>query len=829
MGGENKSLYRLNDVSYYYSAAPDFVTESGFPFPSIGPYATGFPTPTNDIPARNRNDKTYLPDPTEFPSSTTFVLQGGDASFTKVQEDVIKYFVNGPFINDFQDFDIDEYESGNYVVDTYLLQADVLFCPQYSSTPESWLSHTGYKTGSDRLLGIHINNPTSYSVNLVTYFYFVESQNGGEDINKWAPYDPYSVPFEWFALGNPGASTTSGSLTHDEAWCNTHTLTGNVTIPSGITLKIKPGTVVYIPPGKRITVQGTLIAEGTSSEPITFDKSGSSKWWGIKFEDSSDDENCILEHCNIQNASYGAYCYNASPAIIYCNINNNTTGIYKAYGTTQQHIFDNDIGYNSLGGVSLTNAASSINVSFYDNDVHHSSYVNFNCFNITIGPDMYGNKIRNSSYNGMNLYSATAYLDSNFIYDNNGYGIYCNNSSPELSSYKPGKNVVAYNGSYGIYGDANSQPLLGNPAPNGQNSYYGNNTYDVYSLYTGWIYAKNCFWGADQTPYIYTAGTIWYAPILTSDPNDDPHELQKAVASSSESNNPEETENYQVNEDARHHYNLGYELELKGNYDAALERYKYVITNHTQSLEAEMSLIRILNCYHKTNRSEVALSYMETLVTEKADFRVGGKALGHLTRQLVQDGEYKKALTNCQSQAQKFADSDISKDALFTKWQIYFDGLKEEANARSAMNEFEASFPNDYLLAHIKIAMGEWNAEMAEKFLENLPKRSDEQPEQAVPVEIPDKFTLSGNYPNPFNPETRIKFGLPEESRVTIDIFNVLGQQVKRLLESEKAAGYHSVRWDGTDQFGKKVGAGVYLYRMQAGDFIKTQKMMLLP
>ena len=185
--------------------------------------------------------------------------------------------------------------------------------------------------------------------------------------------------------------------------------------------------------------------------------------------------------------------------------------------------------------------------------------------------------------------------------------------------------------------------------------------------------------------------------------------------------------------------------------------------------------------------------------------------------------------TNCTNQAQKFADSDIAKDALYTKWQIYFDGLKENQNAKSAMNEFELSFPDDYLLALMKVAMGEWTPEMEEKFMEKLPKRFGEQPEQTAAVEIPEKFSLSGNYPNPFNPETTIKFGLPKESRVTIEIFNVLGQKVNELLGGEKPAGYHHVRWDGTDEFGKKVGAGVYLYRMQAGNFIKTLKMMLLP
>lgn len=825
----DKSQFVLGDVSYYYSAPPDFI--GSLTFPSIGPKrASGYPLPSNNIPARIRyksHTYTYLSDPIEFPSGIPEVLSNGSASLTNTHSNETITFYNNtrPFLPD-----------GAYKCDVYELKADVYFCPSYTETPKVWLNQTGY-AGSNPNYSIFYLNENSTAANSIvsTFFFYVKTPlgGGGEQINEWVPYDPTPMTPEYEVLGIPGNPTTSGILSHNEAWCNTHTLTGNVTIPSGITLWILPGTQVYIPSGKKITVQGTLIAEGTASERIYFDKSGSSKWYGIKFENSSDDDDCILKYCTIQNASYGAYCYKSSPFIYYCNINNNTIGIYKAYGTAQQDIFYNDIGYNSFGGVSLTNASSWINVRFNNNDVHHSSYVNFNCSYIPIGPDMYGNKIRNSSGNGINLYSSTAYLENNFVYDNNGYGIYCNSSSPELSySYKPGKNVVAYNGSYGIYGDVSSQPKLGTPVgnydPYGKNSYYSNDpTYDVYSLSSSWLPAGDCYWGGGAPK---TYGNVWHWwNILYTDPNDDPHGLQKAIAHAPENNNPEESEHYQVNENARHHYNLGYELELKGNYDAALERYKFVITNYPETLEAEMSLTRILLCYHKTDRSQAALSYLGTLTVEKGDYRVGGKALGHLIRQLVQDGDYKTALANCTSQLQKFADSDIAKDALFTQWQIYFDGLNDKQNAKSAMDQFENSFPDDYLLAHIKIAMGLWTPEMEEKFMEKLPKRFGEQPEQTAAVEIPEKFSLSGNYPNPFNPETTIKFGLPEESRIIIEIFNVLGQKVKELLDSEKPAGYHQVRWDGTDEFGKKVGAGIYLCRMQAGNFIKTQKMMLLP
>ena len=157
--------------------------------------------------------------------------------------------------------------------------------------------------------------------------------------------------------------TTSGTLPDHEVWHGNFQLTGNVTVPQGKALIIHRGANITIPANKKITVQGTLIAEGTTSEPITFDKSGSSKWWGIKFEDSSDDENCFLQYCTIQNASYGAYCYKSSPPIKNCNINHNTIGIYKAYGASQQDIFDKNFGYNSPGGVCFTNA-SDLNVRF---------------------------------------------------------------------------------------------------------------------------------------------------------------------------------------------------------------------------------------------------------------------------------------------------------------------------------------------------------------------------------------------------------------------------------------------------------------------------------
>jgi predicted outer membrane repeat protein len=95
---------------------------------------------------------------------------------------------------------------------------------------------------------------------------------------------------------------------------------------------------------------------------------------------------------------------------------------------------------------------------------------------------------------------------------------------------------------------------------------------------------------------------------------------------------------------------------------------------------------------------------------------------------------------------------------------------------------------------------------------------------EGVPVE----FALHENYPNPFNPTTTLRFDLPEVSDITLTIYNMLGQKVRTFNYQNTSAGYHSIKWNATNDFGEQVGAGVYLYQLQTKDFVKTRKMVLL-
>ena len=89
-------------------------------------------------------------------------------------------------------------------------------------------------------------------------------------------------------------------------------------------------------------------------------------------------------------------------------------------------------------------------------------------------------------------------------------------------------------------------------------------------------------------------------------------------------------------------------------------------------------------------------------------------------------------------------------------------------------------------------------------------------------------YAMDQNYPNPLNPVTEIKYAIPEAGHVKIMVFNILGQNVRNLVDKEQSVGQYSVVWDGKDTNGETVASGVYFYRIKANEFSETRKMLLL-
>ena len=98
-----------------------------------------------------------------------------------------------------------------------------------------------------------------------------------------------------------------------------------------------------------------------------------------------------------------------------------------------------------------------------------------------------------------------------------------------------------------------------------------------------------------------------------------------------------------------------------------------------------------------------------------------------------------------------------------------------------------------------------------------------------LPVVSPDQYSLEQNYPNPFNPTTSIRFTLPLDKKISLKVYDILGNEVKTLVANEKMAkGSYEVTWNGLNNAGSKVASGQYIYRLEYGNFSKSMKMTLL-
>ncbi|MFC1477823.1 T9SS type A sorting domain-containing protein, partial [candidate division KSB1 bacterium] len=93
---------------------------------------------------------------------------------------------------------------------------------------------------------------------------------------------------------------------------------------------------------------------------------------------------------------------------------------------------------------------------------------------------------------------------------------------------------------------------------------------------------------------------------------------------------------------------------------------------------------------------------------------------------------------------------------------------------------------------------------------------------------IPETFSLKQNYPNPFNPSTTITYDLPKPEKVLLKIYDILGREIRTIVNSEKPAGSHAVIWNGRDNYGMQVASGMYIYRIIAGEFSAVRKMVFV-
>ncbi|UCD64188.1 MAG: T9SS type A sorting domain-containing protein [Candidatus Zixiibacteriota bacterium] len=140
---------------------------------------------------------------------------------------------------------------------------------------------------------------------------------------------------------------------------------------------------------------------------------------------------------------------------------------------------------------------------------------------------------------------------------------------------------------------------------------------------------------------------------------------------------------------------------------------------------------------------------------------------------------------------------------------------------------------SQYVLVKVAVGLGDDRLSSITRLREILNGLTPSDTGDVVPPvpSLPTTFRLSQNYPNPFpnpsNPLTRIEFSVPVACRAKIDIYNIVGQKVKTLVDADLPAGRHFVDWDGTDRDGEVAASGLYFYKLTAGDHVSTRKMLL--
>ncbi len=169
-----------------------------------------------------------------------------------------------------------------------------------------------------------------------------------------------------------------------------------------------------------------------------------------------------------------------------------------------------------------------------------------------------------------------------------------------------------------------------------------------------------------------------------------------------------------------------------------------------------------------------------------------------------------------------FSGTYIGETALFKKFMYYLFDEGNREMAIEVMGEIDQSYPDS-----------ESSIE-AHRFIEgvsNLPKLAGENNK----LNLPDKYELLGNYPNPFNPSTVISYNLPYQSEIELIVYDIIGREVRTFKNLLQSAGSQNLFWDGRNNYGETLASGIYLYRIKAKSlegnnevFEKSAKLILL-
>jgi len=390
-------------------------------------------------------------------------------------------------------------------------------------------------------------------------------------------------------------------------------------------------------------------------------------------------------------------------------------------------------------------------------------------------------------YYGIYLYNGKTLVENSSI-DNCNYGVHMNFSNAEFGVWgKRGDNTIKNSSQVAFYlnnsffNTGTHNRFLGSPA--------------IFFNSFGVVNAKNNYWSTNPPTYYQATGYVVfnYVPVLNRGRAIKHNRLFK------QSENSNSVLSEVVN------------LINKGKNHEALNKAKEILLNYSDE-RYTISLINLL--YNKCGNNEQFVKLLQIVASE-------GNGESNLYADYLSNKISNSGVFNISKISKNYSKSFAGECILYDEFLDRYYRLNNKKAARKTAVEFLARYPESELGQSIKIILGEFEQKLLTK-TQTIEKHFEIR-ESELQEQLPNSFDLKQNYPNPFNPETVIKYQLPEKCQVTIRVFNSIGKEVALLENQIKEAGYHQVIFEGS-----KFASGVYYYRIKAGNFVKTNKMLLV-
>lgn len=269
---------------------------------------------------------------------------------------------------------------------------------------------------------------------------------------------------------------------------------------------------------------------------------------------------------------------------------------------------------------------------------------------------------------------------------------------------------------------------------------------------------------------------------------------------------------------------IGIYLEAQERIGEAVLHYKQMVMNNNHPGFALGRLVGIKNRYHIQN----IRNYLENLLIENRPYKPIVMTL--FAGILLGEDKYNLAMLLYSQIINQYPNTYYSVNALFEKFFAALNYGNDRVLAEQLLQELiSLNLEDEEYMMRLSIAQNLFN-EGGTEYLGKTKITNSENTE----TELPKEYSLIGNYPNPFNPNTKISYTLPYQSSVELTIYDIMGREVKSFNITSQPSGYQNIVWDATNDNGNSVASGVYLYIISIKSlenqevFIKTSKLMLL-